>query len=107
MRGKGPGITLDHCSILKTVLARFLGAEKPFLSDRVSASHSFDAFLTETRPRLDVPAPPPLKNLPREERSAPSRNSRIITKALSRREMRQGPVDYHELTGRLARQLGR
>ena len=107
MRGKGPGITLDHCSILKTVLARFLGAEKPFLSDRVSASHSFDAFLTETRPRLDVPAPPTLKNLPPEERSAPSRNSRIITKPLSRRDMRQGPVDYHELTGRLARQLGR
>jgi phospholipase C len=32
-RGKGPSVTLDHCSILKTVLARFLGAEKPFLSE--------------------------------------------------------------------------
>ena len=51
IRGRGPSLALDHCSILKTVLARFLGSEKPFLSDRVSASHSFDAFLTEAAPR--------------------------------------------------------
>jgi phospholipase C len=112
-RGKGPSLTLDHCSILKTVLARFLGAEKPFLSDRVSASHSFDAFLTETEPRMpapvgDVPASPSLQCLPPDVRKkAPSPTSRIITKPLSRKEMRTGPVDYHELTGRWARQLGR
>ena len=49
MRGKGPRLVLDHCSILKSVLARFWGGEKPFLSDRVNASHSFDAFLTEAK----------------------------------------------------------
>jgi hypothetical protein len=39
MRGKGPSITLDHCSILKTVLAGFCGDDRPFLSGRVHASH--------------------------------------------------------------------
>lgn len=107
-RGKGPSITLDHCSILKTVLARFLGAEKPFLSDRVSASLSFEAFLTEAEPRMDVPRSPSLRPLPLDARkTAPSPTTRIITKPLSRKEMREGPVDYHELSGRWARQLGR
>lgn len=108
MRGIGPSVTLDHCSILKTVLARFLGSEKPFLSDRVSASHSFDAFLTEAAPRT-VPEfeDKLLPGLPIGVRSAPIRTTRIITKPLSRKEMREGPVDYHELSGRWARQLGR
>jgi phospholipase C len=106
VRGKGPTVTLDHCSILKTVLARFLGSERPFLSDRVAVSHSFDGFLTETRPRLDVPVPPALPDLPLEARSG-TRGSAIVTKPLTRREMREQPVDYHDLTGRWARQLGR
>ena len=41
--GKGPDITLDHCSILKTILARFCGAAKPFLSDRLNAPLTFNA----------------------------------------------------------------
>jgi phospholipase C len=106
MRGKGPGITLDHCSILKTVLARFLGAEKPFLSDRVSASHSFNAFLTEPAPRT-VPAPPKLDHLPIGERIGNGSASAIVTPSLSRRRMRAGPVDFHDISGRWARQLGR
>jgi phospholipase C len=105
-RGKGPGVTLDHCSILKTVLARFLGDEKPFLSDRVSASHSFEAFLTEPQPRMDVGPSPSLQPLPPDVRRL-SGTSLIATEPLSRKEMRAGPVDYHRLTGRWARQLGR
>ncbi|HKR02496.1 MAG TPA: alkaline phosphatase family protein, partial [Pyrinomonadaceae bacterium] len=108
MRGKGPSITLDHCSILKSVLARFWGGEKPFLSDRVNASHSFDAFLTEAAPRtvpnFDDKLLPPL---PISVPKAPSRTTRITTRPLSRKEMREGPVDYHQLSGRWARQLGR
>lgn len=106
-RGKGPSLTLDHCSILKTVLARFLGAEKPFLSDRVSASHSFDSFLTEASPRMDVPPSPSLPPLTIDSKRLLSPTSRIVTKPLSRQEMREGPVEYHDLTGRWARQLGR
>ena len=56
-RGKGPSLTLDHCSILKTVLARFLGGDKPFLSDRVHASQTLNAFLSENQARMNVPAP--------------------------------------------------
>jgi phospholipase C len=98
--GRGPRLILDHCSILKTVLARFLGAEKPFLSDRVSASHSFEAFLGEAAPRMDVPAfTGSLPDLPLDpaEFVGPSRTTtRITTKPLKRKTMRQGPVDYHE-----------
>lgn len=107
VRGKGPSLVLDHCSILKSVLARFWGGQKPFLSDRVSASQSFNAFLTEAAPRLDVPPSPSLRPLPLGVRRAPSRTTRIVTEPLSRQQMRRGPVDYHLLTGRWARQLGR
>ena len=107
MRGKGPSILLDHCSILKTVLARFLGAEKPFLSDRVAASHSFDAFLTEPAPRHVEPPPALDEGLQEDERIGPSRRSGIITPTLSRQQMRRGPTEFHDLSGRWARQLGR
>lgn len=109
-QAKGSDLTLDHCSILKTVVARFLGAEKPFISDRVTASNSFDAFITAAEPRMpaDLPPMPPLAKLPPDARKkAPSRTSQITTKPLSRKEMREGPVDYYELSGRWARQLGR
>jgi hypothetical protein len=108
MRGKGPSLVLDHCSILKTVLARFWGGEKPFLSDRVHVSHSFDSFLTEPAPRT-VPDfdDTLLKPLPITVRSAPSRTTQIITPPLSRKDMRKGSVDFHALSGRWARQLGR
>lgn len=106
--GKGTSTVLDHCSILKTVLARFMGANKPFLSDRVHAAHSFNGFLTEAAPRMNVPPfAGSLDELPLDVRSAPSGTTQIITPPLSRAAMRAGPVDWHDLTGRWARQLGR
>jgi hypothetical protein len=33
--------------------------------------------------------------------------SEIITPPLSRKQMREGNVDYHDISGRLARMLGR
>lgn len=108
MCGKVPSLTLDHCSIVKMVLARFPGMEKPLLSDRVSASHSFDAFLTEAVPWMDVPDfPGELREPPLDARSAPGRTSRIVTTPLAYKELRERSVDYYELTGRCARQLGR
>ena len=67
-----------------------------------------DSVLTEAAPRT-VPEfeDKLLPGLPIGVRSAPIRTTRIITKPLSRKEMREGPVDYHELSGRWARQLGR
>ena len=53
--GKGPDIVLDFCSILKTIVARFCGQDKPFVSDRVNSSLSFDAYLSEAQPRMNVP----------------------------------------------------
>jgi phospholipase C len=98
MPGKGPSITLDHCSIVKTVLARFAGEHRPFLSSRVAASHSFESYLTAQQPRLDVPDAKPLAELPIEAPLVMPGGSAIITAPLSRKRMRQGMVDYHELT---------
>jgi phospholipase C len=107
MRGKGPSITLDHCSILKTVLACFGGDEKPFLSDRVRASQSFESFLTEAEPRMDVEASPDLIKLPITVPLLLPGASQIVTPPLMRKQMREGPVEFHDLSGRLARMLGR
>lgn len=102
--GRGPDLVLDHCSILKTLLARFVGPQAPFLSDRVAASRSFDAFLSAAQPRLDVPPAPAITTVQRGMRKA---GRRIPTAPMSRAAMRRGNVDYHDLTGFLARQLGR
>ncbi len=104
--GKGPSVVLDHCSILKTILARFCGDTKPFLNDRVHVSHSFEAFLGEAQER-QVGDPPQLGNLPDTVRRTVSGTSQIITAPLFRKRMRAGQVDYHEIAGRLARLLGR
>jgi len=101
-RGKGPDIVLDHCSILKTILACFLGDEKPFLSDRVHSSRSFDAYLNADAPRMGI-ASPDLEPL-EEHMHRPA--DPIITKAVFRRQMQRGNVDYHDLTGMMARIIG-
>jgi phospholipase C len=103
--GKGRDITLDHCSILKTILARFCGAEKPFLSDRVHASHTFEPFLTNTKPRLNVPPSPSLPSVFLPKR--PPAGRAIVTKHLSRKALAKGDVELHDLMGMLARLLGR
>ena len=103
--GKGPDIPLDHCSILKTILARFCGDTKPFLTDRVNASHTFDSFLTLPGPRaIQVSTMPKLPTVA-TPRLAPGART-IVTKPMTRATM-QGDVDFHDLTGMLARMLGR
>lgn len=103
--GKGPDIVLDHCSILKTILARFCGQTKPFVSDRVNASRTFDAYLSEQAPRMNVPASPAMAALP--FRIAPGRHRSIETEPVSRKKMLSGNVDFHDLSGMVARMLGR
>jgi phospholipase C len=103
--GKGPDVTLDHCSILKTILARFCGSEKPFLSDRVNASLTFDSFLTEATPRLIVPPSPPVPLVFGPAR--PPGTSAIVTNPVSRKAFENGEVESHDLMGLLARLLGR
>jgi hypothetical protein len=103
-----PDITLDHCSILKTILARFCGDTRPFLGDRVHASRSFEAFLTAPVPRRDIGAVPGFSDLPADgSRRTIAGASAIITPPLFRKRMREEQVDFHELSGRLARMLGR
>ena len=97
---------MDHCSILKTILARFCGDKKPFLNDRVHVSHSFESYLGEAQPR-QVEDPPRLSQLPITVRRTVSGASEIVTPPLFRKRMRTEQVDYHEISGRLARMLGR
>ena len=95
--GRGPRITLDHCSILKTILARFCPTERPFLSDRVNASNSLNAFLSETAPRLAQVPPPP--GIPVPTRGAAERVGKLTTQPISQAQMADGDLDYHDLTG--------
>jgi len=98
--GKGPDIVLDHCSILKTILARFCGDTRPFLSDRVDASLTFDAYLSAPAPRLDVPPTPPLAALP-----AVTSATGIDTGPVSREQLSRDDVEFDDLTGMFARLL--
>lgn len=89
------------------MLARFCAGSRPFLSDRVHASQSFDAFLTESQPRMNVPLSPELGTLPIDARRVPLGASQIITPPVSRKRMREAGVELHDLAGWLARTLGR
>ena len=103
--GRGPRITLDHCSILKTILARFCPTARPFLSDRVQASNSLNAFLTEVAPRMaQVPRSP---GITPPTLGTAERAGKMTTQPISQAQMADGDLDYHDLTGMLARMLGR
>ena len=105
--GKGPDIVLDHCSILKTIIARFC-PDKAFLSDRVHASRTFDAYLSAPQARLDVPPSPAMEPIPLDAQLRPAPGaSQIITEPITRKKMREGNTNAHELLGMLARMLGR
>ncbi|MFT3698743.1 MAG: alkaline phosphatase family protein [Kofleriaceae bacterium] len=105
--GSVPKPVLDHCSILKTILARFCGDRRPFLSDRVAAANTFENFVTATAPAQHLPKPnfPPLPDNDIQRTIAPS--SKIVTPILTRERERTEQVDFHDLSGRLARLLGR
>ena len=105
--GPGPDLVLDFCSILKTILVRFC-PDRPFLSDRVHAARSFDAYLSETSPRMNVPSSPDMPELELDSPHPPRfAGSRIETDLVSRERMRAGNVDSHDLMGMVARMLGR
>jgi phospholipase C len=121
--GKGPDLVLDHCSIAKTILARFCGDTKPFLSDRVHSSRSFDAYLSESSPRMNVPPSPALTQMqleatPNHWSTYPESGGQAVvaianghrtidTAPLSGKQMMAGDVDFHDLSGMVARMLGR
>jgi hypothetical protein len=109
--GKGPSEVYDFCSILKTVLARFTD-DRPFMSDRVTASRSLEAYLSEPVAREVVEEPPELPALDEDEEEGAVRRvaadeSAISTPRLSSRQMREGPVESHDIMGHVARMLGR
>jgi hypothetical protein len=56
---------------------------------------------------MDVPESPTLGELPITVPRMVSETSAIVTPPLSRKRMREEQADYHDLSGRLARMLGR
>jgi hypothetical protein len=56
---------------------------------------------------MDVTDPPVLDELSIDVRRVISGASQIITPPLFRKRMREEHVDFHDLSGRLARMLGR
>lgn len=54
----------DHTSILKTILVRFCGTDRPFLSDRVHNAFDLGPALTLSAPRDVTATLPDLPNLP-------------------------------------------
>ncbi len=109
--GRGPQIVLDHTSIAKTILARFC-PDRPFLSDRVHAARTFDAYLSGRTPRLNVQGSPDLVPLPGDpkpgsSRAQTARHHQVRTEPMSRQKLATGNADSHELLGMVARMLGR
>ncbi len=102
--GKGPDLTLDHCAILKTILARFCPSGPPFFSDRVAASPSFNGFLSASTPR--VVATPATVVQARAARATGLADKPVL-QPMSRASVRAHGADFHDLTGMLARMLGR
>jgi hypothetical protein len=65
-----------------------------FCADRVNASLTFNPVLTEVEPRFQVPPSPTLPSLPTRGPFGPHA---ILSKALSRRALRDGDADFHDL----------
>jgi phospholipase C len=81
--------TTDHASILKTILIRFCGADRPFLSDRVHHAVDLGRHLTLNEPRQIQTEPPVLPTLP-DARLRTKRSAIRISQLTSER------ADFHE-----------
>ena len=89
--------TWDFCSILKTILERFCPENKPFMSDRVSASEHFGKVLTLTQPRTDNPSMPDLPPLPGGRRRPP------VNRFFSKAALTRDDADWHDFMQVLGR----
>jgi phospholipase C len=95
---------LDHTSILKSILARFCGKKKPYISQRVKYANSLERAITsEFREIKSEPDPlPPLsdnRSTARQRASALNNNFDIMTK----QKISGENADFHELMSFLGR----
>ena len=98
--GKGPDIVLDHCSILKTILARFVARRRP--SQRPCRGVAQLTFSSAAARAWSQGSASAQGSAARQRKTGRS----IATEPMSRAAMRHGNVDYHDLTGWLARAPG-
>lgn len=91
---------VDHTSILKTILIRFCGSDRPFLSDRVHHAFDLGSALTQAAPRDILTQAPVLPVLPDSTVVKPFR---IIRK----REITRNHSEWHDFMEVLGRMVKR
>ena len=92
---------IDHASILKTILVRFCGADRPFLSDRVHNAFDLGPALTLSAPRDVTATLPVLPNLPDSDVHDLKKAFHIIRK----RDITGSDSDSHDWMEALSRMV--
>jgi phospholipase C len=94
---------LDHTSILKTILIKFCGEFKPFLSDRVNVAHDLGSALKSTRRSIDTSSPdlPTLPDMKKPKTLKPQ----IIKKnqTMTKSKLSGKGADFHDFLAFLGR----
>lgn len=84
---------LDHTSILKTILLRFCGEHRPFLSDRVHYANHLGSALTLSQPRVITIELPDLPEIEiRDHRHDTASARPVIAKA----DLKKENADWHD-----------
>jgi phospholipase C len=95
---------LDHTSILKSILARFCGAQKPYISQRVKYANSLERAITSEFREIKS-EPGPLPSLPdnrsRARRSASTLNNNFDI--MTKQKISGESADFHEFMSFLGR----
>ncbi|MBC7934274.1 MAG: hypothetical protein H7Y86_02790 [Rhizobacter sp.] len=104
-KGKVYHQNLDHTSILKTILIRFCGASKPFLSDRVHAAHDLGGALTSRLRSIDEHSPhlPSLPDMRR--RNAARASAPHDFEMMTRSKLSSKDADFHDFLAFLGRRV--
>lgn len=95
---------LDHTSILKSILARFCGKQKPYISQRVKYANSLERAITSEFREIKR-EPDPLPTLLDKRSSARRRASSFINdfEIMTKQKISGESADFHELMSFLGR----
>jgi phospholipase C len=95
---------LDHTSILKSILARFCGRQKPYISQRVKYANSLERAITSEFRKIKS-EPRPLPPLSDDGSSARRRASGSVNdfEIMTKQKISGESADFHELMSFLGR----
>lgn len=101
-KGKVYHQTLDHASVLKTILVRFCNEARPFLSDRVNSAHDMGPALSAAL-RTISSEPPALPSLPDMRRTAPVKTAAKNFEKMTKGKLSSRDADFHDFLSFLGR----